>query len=490
MLASVVVTESLPAPGEFATEFMKFMRAMTEAADSPEPGVLARLREHLGVEPSELPVTSFGFAVAERPNLQLALDALLAERETIGLINPRVHMGGMGAGFSELLMHTRRGPFGVGPVEYTDVEVGDGRVVRCIASALLLVSFEDRPVALIVTSGQAPPRGQIEVRLEGISPDERAVSRLLAAIRAAMVEHNVFRGRVMSLSHMGAVTFPAVPSVDRGAVVLPEGTLERLEQHAIAIAEHSDELRAAGRHLKRGVLLHGPPGTGKTLTVNYLITAMAGRTTVILTGQALGLIEEAFAIARDLAPATIILEDVDLVASERTMPGGHGPLFELLNELEGLAEDADLLVVLTTNRPDLIEPALAARPGRVDLALELPLPDEEGRRRLLALYAGPIKLDADAERELVKRSEGVTGALIKELMRQATLRATLNRTTPSAADVVSILDDLLEERGALTRRLLGQPPDGDVPPGPPPPSMLRAFTASGLRIPTDIQFGP
>jgi hypothetical protein len=484
------VTEPLPAPGEFAAEFMKFMRAMTEAADSPEPAVVSRLREHLGAEPSELPVTSSGFAVAERPNLQLALEALLPERETIGLANPHAHMGGMGAGFSELLMHTRRGPFGVGPVEYTDVEVGDGRVVRCLTSALLLVSFEDRPVALIITSGQSPPRGLIEVRLEGIARDEDEVSRLLAAIRSAMLEHNVFRGKVISLSHMGAVTFPSIPSVDRGAVVLPAGTLERLEQHAIAIAKHADELRAAGRHLKRGVLMHGPPGTGKTLTVNYLITTMEGRTTVILTGQALGLIGEAFAIARDLAPSTIILEDVDLVASERTMPGGHGPLFELLNELEGLAEDADLLVVLTTNRPDLIEPALAARPGRVDLALQLPLPDEEGRRRLLRLYAGLIELDADAEHELVKRSEGVTGALIKELMRQATLRATLNRTTPSAAEVISILDELLEERGALTRRLLGQPPDGDAAAGPPPPSMLRAFISSGLPVPPDIPYGP
>ena len=61
--------------------------------------------------------------------------------------------------------------------------------------------------------------------------------------------------------------------------------------------------------------------------------------------------------------------------------------------MEGLAEDEDLLFVLTTNRADLIEPALAARPGRVDLALEIPLPDGEGRRRLIALYAAGITLD-------------------------------------------------------------------------------------------------
>jgi cell division protease FtsH len=472
----------VPPVGEFAASFVKFMEAMTEAADRPAPPLLERLREHLGVEPAELPVISANFGIADRPNLQLALDAVLSERETIGLFSH--HMGRMGAGFGQLFMHAGRGMAHAQPVEYTDVDLGDGRVVRCIASALLLSRFDSLPVALIITTEQGPPHGQIVVRLEGISPGERAVSSLLSALRAAMLKHNVFRGKIVSLSIGGGVTFPALPEVTRDAVVLPAGTLERLERHAIGIGEHADQLRAAGRHLKRGVLMHGPPGTGKTLTVNYLLSVTRGRTTVLLTGQALGMIEAAFAIARDLEPATVVLEDVDLVAAERTMPGMHGGvLFELLNQLEGLAEDADLLVLLTTNRPDLIEPALAARPGRVDLALELPLPDEDGRRRLLRLYAQQIELDPDTEHELVKRSEGATGALIKELMRQATLKAAIDDTPPSAADVLSILNDLLEERSRLTRRLLGQPPDGDALEAPPTPSMLRAFAASGLPMP-------
>jgi hypothetical protein len=266
--------------------------------------------------------------------------------------------------------------------------------------------------------------GHVRVSVEGISSREGAIPELLRALREAMVEHNVFRGRVISLSAMGSVVFPAVPRIDRDAVVLPDGTLERLEHDAISIAEH------------------------------------------------------------------IVLEDVDLIAAERTMPGSHGVLFELLNQLEGLAEDSDLLVVLTTNRPDLIEPALAARPGRVDLALELPLPDEHGRRRLLGLYSGQIELDGDTERMLVERSEGATGALIKELMRQATLRGAVNQTAPTSADVASILDELLHERAALTRRLLGQPPGDDGPPIPPPEEMTRAFAATGLPMPYGLQAPP
>ena len=91
--------------------------------------------------------------------------------------------------------------------------------------------------------------------------------------------------------------------------------------------------------------------------------------------------------------------------------GSRGVLFELLNQMEGLAKDEDLLFVLTTNRPDLIEPALAARPGRVDLALEIPLPDAGGRRRLLGLYGASIEINAglsrSARRALKRRQRRV-----------------------------------------------------------------------------------
>ena len=159
----------------------------------------------------------------------------------------------------------------------------------------------------------------------------------------------------------------------------------------------------------------------------YLLRAMPGRTTILLTGRGLGLIEQALAIGRELAPATFVFEDVDLVAAERTMAfDSEGVLFELLNQMEGLAEDEDLLFLLTTNRPDLIEPALAARPGRIDLALEIPLPDDDGRRRLIALYGEGIDIDHATQGDLIERSEGVSGAFIKELARQAWLRAGLD----------------------------------------------------------------
>jgi histone H3/H4 len=479
------VAEDLPDVGRFGAAFEDFMRAMMAAADRGESALGVRMREHLGQDPTELPTTTADFASTDHPNLQLALDAVLPDAELLGYTaGPH---GFMTIGLTELIGgRSMTGAIEPGPVQYTDVEVGDGRVVRCVSTGLYLAVRGDAPVALVLSQTERPFGGSM-LRLEAISPLEGAVSELIRDLRAAMREKNVYRGHVVSL-HGGddqgvSVQFHQLPEVERAAVVLPPGTLERLERHTLGVAEHAERLLAAGRQLKRGVLLHGPPGTGKTLSVNYLLRAMPGRTTVLLTGRGLGLIEEAVALARDLTPATVVLEDVDLVAAERTMDfGDDGILFELLNEMEGLGEDTDLLFLLTTNRADVIEPALATRPGRVDLALEIPLPDEAARRQLAALYAGPIELDAETEDDLVQRTDGLTGAFIKELMRQASLRAALDeRETATSADVKAALDELLDERATLTRRLLGQGGDSAEPYD----AMVHAFGAAGIRIPDD-----
>lgn len=88
-------------------------------------------------------------------------------------------------------------------------------------------------------------------------------------------------------------------------------------------------------------------------------------------------------LARLLQPALVVIEDVDLIAREREdmrQPGEETLLNKLLNEMDGLREDADILFILTTNRPKCFEAALTARPGRIDQAIEFPLPDEVGRR--------------------------------------------------------------------------------------------------------------
>jgi len=152
---------------------------------------------------------------------------------------------------------------------------------------------------------------------------------------------------------------------------------------------------------------------------------------------------------------------VDLIAEQReARPGEHPLLFQLLNEMDGLNSAADVVFLLTTNRPDLLEPALADRPGRVDLAAELPLPDADARRQLVRLYQGNLVLDLARPEDVIERTEGVTAAFLKELLRKAALLACEDddsegpiRVTDAHLDAA--LDQLLDSRNQLTRVVLG-----------------------------------
>jgi hypothetical protein len=115
-----------------------------------------------------------------------------------------------------------------------------------------------------------------------------------------------------------SVRFHELPMVVREDIVLPDGLLERLERHTVGFSRHRERLLAAGRHLRRGILLHGRPGTGKTLTATYLARRMDDRTVVLVTGREVGMLRRSCELARLLAPSMVVLEDVDLIAEERT----------------------------------------------------------------------------------------------------------------------------------------------------------------------------
>jgi ATP-dependent 26S proteasome regulatory subunit len=151
---------------------------------------------------------------------------------------------------------------------------------------------------------------------------------------------------------------------------------------------------------------------------------------------------------------------VDLIARERSemsSPCQESLLNKLLNEMDGLKEEADILFILTTNRPEALEAALASRPGRVDQAIEFPLPDEDGREKLVRLYAAGIELGEGVVRRVVERTEQVSAAFIKELMRRS-VQFHLEREGCGRLeweDVDRALDEMLFRGGSLNLKLLG-----------------------------------
>lgn len=453
----------------FIETFRQFLEQCVHAVQVEDPGsgppVTEVVQQYLGADPRSLPVVSLTVPNHQYVNLDLAAEAL-AEGQ------PDATVIGIGGGdqrhhfsFGDLLrMAARTGGFSVGAVERDTLPVGPDERRQVVAHGIHLFRFDGEPVAMLQRQGK-PQYGRGDSGVEVVAR-EGVAEPLVAALRRLMVERSVFRGQVLSLGGgddtyqqgIGGITFLRRPELTADDLVLPDGALERIERHVAGAARHREVLLAAGQHLKRGLLLYGPPGTGKTHTVRYLLSRMTGVTTVLLSGSSLGFVSAAAELAVGLQPALVVLEDVDLVAEARHYHHGPQPLlFTLLEAMDGLSGDADVAFLLTTNRADLLEPALAQRPGRVDLAVRIPLPDAASRRRLVRLYARGLTFSDQALDQAADRAEGTTASFAKELVRRATLLAAEAGHPVGDVDLLAALDELLDAGEALTRSLLGSP---------------------------------
>ena len=453
-------------------------RVVRRARADDKPTFASLISEHLGVPLEGVEVVEESWPAYDLVNVQVGLNAWLDEAGPGPSGNLRTHrLVGLARyrhrvfGLSDLLQRSYDddeedyGPT-PGNVSWSNLASGpDGQVQRAVRAGLYLVTEGPVRSAILVLASD-PESGMGAAQVHVVANEPGAAGAIAAELRRLALVHNVFRGQVISFGRDmfgergAALQFHRRPSLTEDEVILPAETLATIRRQVVGVAEHRQRLLEARQHLKRGLLLYGPPGVGKTHSVRYLMSRLEGVTIVQLTGDSLGLIGTACSVARTLQPAMVVVEDVDLIAEDRGMHPGHHPLlFQLLNEMDGLAEDVDVVFLLTTNRAELLEPALAARPGRVDQAVPLELPDADARTRLFRLYRGRLTVDESRLETVIARTEGVTASFLKELLRRAALVAATEsdsgELTVTADQLDAALDELLDTRNAMTRVLLG-----------------------------------
>lgn len=434
-----------------------------------------RVSQHLNADASELPITSQTFPPYQLVDMQISFELWEHEAssrsvEIIGIAGQHTHH----QSFRELIQPHQR--YDVGPVEYADIADSPTTTRSCIAFGMLLLRDGDTSWAVILRGPEEHMRESCS--LEIITSNPADAKRLLAELRVLAVRHSVLRGQVVALSpgegqSYGGLRFMVRPQLARSDLILPESDIARIEGHVIGVANHHERLIAAGQHLKRGVLLYGPPGTGKTHTVRYLLSQLTDRTSFVLSGQSLGMIGQACALARLLSPSLVILEDIDLIAGDRSFTpiGSNALLFEVLNQIDGLDADVDVTFLLTTNRVDILEKALSERPGRVDVAVEISTPNADGRRQLLDLYGwklGVRELPTAAIMPTVELTEGRTATFMREVVRRAALLAAAE--SPSGELKVSgemllrAATSLTDDRAQLTQSIMAGEAEPDAEP--------------------------
>lgn len=430
------------------------------------------LRSHFhGHLPHTLVTTGRTFPIASQVDVQVALDEFFARSASahrFGLHSP--HHGGMQAlGIAQLLQRTPF-PVDLGPLQYDDVDIGEVMPARCVRQALWLSSVDGLPFAVLIGRGSNIGMGlgvQVEVATAAGDAGLKFSERFFDTLEKAISKGRTYRGKVISLEggvdytgRSGSVKIHRLRRVQREDVILPDKTLALLDSNLAGFIRVRRGLRDMGLSAKKGLLFYGPPGTGKTHTLHYLASELPDHTTLLVTAEQVIFLEHYFKLARFLQPSIIVVEDVDLIARERThlrAPGQEMLLNRLLNEMDGLREDAEVIFILTTNRPDQLEPALASRPGRIDQAIEFPLPDDAGRAKLARLYGRVLQLNDEVVEAIVAKTKGVSAAFIKELMRRSAqflLQAGKDRVLTVRA-VDAALEEMVFLGGSLNLKLLG-----------------------------------
>ncbi|MCD6085151.1 MAG: proteasome-activating nucleotidase [Desulfurococcales archaeon] len=272
---------------------------------------------------------------------------------------------------------------------------------------------------------------------------------LIVNVSGSINKSNLRPGAHVALNQRGSTIVEILPAREDPYVKAMEiierpnvrysdiGGLEDQVQEIREVVElplkHPEVFRELGIEPPKGILLYGPPGCGKTLLAKAVagesqatfISLVASELAQKFVGEGARIVRELFEFARKKAPSIVLIDEIDAIAARRLDIGTsgereiHRTLTQLLAELDGFDPLDNVKVIATTNRLDIIDPALL-RPGRFDRVIEVPLPGLRGRYNIFKIHTRKMKLSENVDlMELAKLTEGATGADIKAICTEA-----------------------------------------------------------------------
>lgn len=282
-----------------------------------------------------------------------------------------------------------------------------------------VVKTTTRETVFLPITGLVPPNELEPSDMVGISKDSYLIFEKLP-------QHFDSRVKAMEVDTRPTETYDQVGGLEK--------QIQELKEAIVLPLTNPDLFTKIGIQPPKGVLLYGPPGTGKTMlaracaaSTNSTFLRLAGPQLVqMFVGEGSRLVRNAFELARSKAPAIIFIDEIDAIGSKRSDAEGlngerevQRTMLELLNQLDGFSQLANVKVICATNRPDTLDPALM-RSGRLDRKIELPLPNEDARFDILQIHSKKMKVAETVNfRELARSTEDFNGAMLKAVCVEA-----------------------------------------------------------------------
>ncbi len=262
------------------------------------------------------------------------------------------------------------------------------------------------------------PLDGLHLEVQLIHLPETRIDAFHASYQSYATEHGILKNNTVNAK----LQFINIDEVGWDDVVLTKEQRIALDKNIVKFIDNIELFESKNLPTSRGCLVTGPPGTGKTLTCSAIMNQVES-TIIYITSEDIqerGQIAELYEVARKVSPTIKVVEDIDTLGGiDRTKGGDHPILGEFLNCLAGVENNGGVITVATTNYPEYLDKALVDRPGRFDLRIDFGLPDEKLRKYILQKYLSSFNHQNIDLAPLVKDTEGMTGAHLKEMVMMA-----------------------------------------------------------------------
>lgn len=345
----------------------------------------------------------------------------------------------------------------MGGAHQIDVEVDYGKTIAIPWGKFELAGMEGAVVTTDTTSENGLIVFQCHVRCKR-KYEERA-RRILELARDIASKESLHRGKAFSMKFFDEdgdqidMPTPTFFKISPEEPIFNRELADAIERNVLVPIRYSDALREQGQTLKRGILFAGEYGVGKTMLSSYIarMSTQAGWTFIYVKDSKE--LPDALKYAQQFQPAVVFAEDIDRVAgAERT-----DEVNELLNQLDGIdSKNAEIIAILTTNHPERINDAMG-RPGRIDMVINVSLPDADTAGRMIMAYGNDSLVSGIDVSKAAAILAGQIPARIREAINRGRLEA-LRRTNGdktakvSAEDLEAAAKDIKAEAATLSKK--------------------------------------